>query len=195
MNNKNIKDVVYTPVIYQNASPNVLPTVSGLIKSFASFYRTESNSNVQINVPLGINDSIYYSSGDIYLPNNILSKTRPNTIISYINNVDVKVTQNFNCMHDILIQFKITKANGTNYANMREVRSTLVNDLGVVYENVIFANQQPNTGEHDTIILKGYVVHNVNDIVRIKLNIVQDNKLSDQSDSMITIFRIIWNIL
>ena len=193
MNDKNIRDVVYTPVIYQNSSI-VSPTMSGLINSFASFYRTELNSNVQINVSLGTNDSIFYSS-DIYLPNNILNKTQPNSIISYINNVDVRVAQNFNCMHDILIQFKITKANGTNYSNRREVRSTLVNNLGVVYENVIFANQQPNTGEHDTIILKGYVAHNVNDIVRIKLTIVQDNKLNDQSDSLITIFRIIWNIL
>lgn len=195
-NNQNIiRDVVYTPVINQNISTNVLPTVSGLIKSFASFYRTETNSNVNITIPLGINDGIFYSSSDIYLPNGIFTKTFPNIIISYVNNVDVKVTQNFNCMHDILIQYKITKSDGTNYKNRREIRSTLVNGSGNIYENVIFANQQPNTGDHDMIILKGYIVHSVGDIVKIKFNIVQDNKFGDQSDSMITIFRVMWNIL
>lgn len=188
-----IRDVVFSPVISQ--SVNVLPTVSGLIKSFASFYRVESNLNIQIIVPLGTNDGIFYSSDDIYLPSGIFTKTQPNTIISYINNVDVKVTQNFNCMHDILVQYKLTKSDGTNYANRREVRATLVDGLGNTYENGIFANQQPNTGEHDMIIIKGYIVHNVDDIVRLKFNIIQDNKRGDQSNSVITIFRIMWNIL
>ena len=188
-----IRDVVFSPVISQSA--NTLPTVSGLIKSFASFNRSESNVNIEILAPLGANDGIFYGSDDIYLPSGIFTKTQPNTIISYVNNVDVKVIQNFNCMHDILVQYKLTKSDGTNYANRREVRANLVDRSGNVYENAIFANQQPNTGDHDVILLKGYIVHNVDDIVRLKFNFIQDNKRGDHSDSMITIFRVIWNIL
>ena len=165
------------------------------IDSSANFYRTSLNSNIAITIPIGMNDQGKYISPDIYLPVNIFNATKPNTVISYPNNRDIRILQNVTCFYDIIIQFKLTKSDGSNYVNNREIRTTLVNASGEVYDESIFSNQQPDTGQHDMIMIKGYISHYRNDIVKIKLNLAQNNRLGGQSDTLLTVFRITLNLL
>lgn len=169
-----------------------------MMYSSANFFRTSSNSNIEITVPLGadISPGTIWFSPNIYLPNGIFNSTRPITEIIYPNNKDALVLVDQNFLHDVLIQYKITKNNGQNFTNSREIRCTLVRDDGTtVYEASLYSNTQPDSGAHDYIIVRGHILHNLNDTVKIKLNIVQDKKNDDQSDSKLTIFRVSWNIL
>ena len=174
----------------------VIPA-SVMIYSSAHFYRTQYNTNIELNINLGSNISpIIWLSPSIYLPDNIFNLTKPVDEISYPNSKDVLILKDMTFLHDILIQYKMTKADNNNFLNQRELRCTLVRDDGTsVYDSALFANQQPDTGQHDNIFLKGHITHNLADVVRLKFNVIQDNKLSGQSDTKIKIFRITWNIL
>lgn len=169
-----------------------------MLYSSAHFYRTQNNTNIQLNFDLGpdIAPGTIWLSPNIYLPDNIFNLTKPIDEISYPNLKDVLILKDMTFLHDILIQYKMTKSDGTNFINQRELRCTLVREDGTtVYDSGLFANQQPDTGAHDNIFLKGHILHNIADKVRLKFNIVQDNKHGGQTDSKITIFRITWNIL
>jgi hypothetical protein len=189
------RDILSKPIFFDFGNNNH-QLITSLIDSSASFYRTFDNSNIEITIPLGTDPLSVdlFLSPDVYLPSNIFNSTNSNTIITYPNNKDVQILQNITLFHDILIQFKITQNDNTNFINQRELRATLVNDSNTIYNNAIFANQQPDTGTHDVMILKGYIDHLMNDIVKIKLNISQNDK-NGKSDSKLTIFRISWNIL
>ena len=180
-------------------TPNLdtVPAISTLISSSASFYRTELNSNIEINIPQGIDplSQNIWQSPDVFLPVNTFTTTAPNTIVSYPSSRDVQLLKDYKVLHEVIIQFKMEKSDGTNYINQRELRATLVNGTGVQYNQSIFSYWMPDTGSHDQIVLKGYITHYANDLVKLKLNIVQDNRLSGQSNSLLTIFRVNWNLL
>ena len=98
-------------------------------------------------------------------------------------------------MHDIRIQYKLTKSDNNNYINDREIRSILVKNDDTIYDNTLFANNLPDSGSHDDIFIKGKISHRIDDIVKIKFNIIQDNTHhADNSATKLTIFRICWLI-
>ena len=190
-------DGVYTeskltsPVFFNFSSmASLVDTVS------ANFFRTILNSNINMVLPLGnsVASSIYESS-IAYLPANTFNKKKEISSIMFPNNSDALILDQVACTHDIVIQYKINKSDGTNFSNQREIRVTLVGADNTVYNDSVFSNQQPDSGEHGYMLLKGNIIHTTNDIIKIKINIVQDNKLNDQSDSLLTIFLISWNIL
>lgn len=174
------------------------PVDAVMLYSSANFIRTESNSNIQITIPLGgdISPGTIWFSPNIYLPTGIFNTTKPITEVIYPNNKDALILADQTFLHDILIQYKITKDNGQNFTNSREIRCTLVKDDGTtVYDSSLYSNTQPDSGAHDYIMLRGHITHNFNDTVKIKLNIAQDKKNNDQTSSKLTIFRVSWNIL
>jgi hypothetical protein len=160
----------------------------------ANFYRTVNNANIQITLPLGLGTNEVFISPDTYLPISIFNKKIETTAIKYPNNRDVIIAQEILCRHDILIQYKLTKMDGSNFSNRREIRITLVKDDGSIYDESIIANYQPDTGQHDSIILNGTIMHKNNDVVKIKIFIIQDNKAHDKADTKLTIFQVSWNI-
>lgn len=165
--------------------------------SVATFYRTNQNANIAISIPVGTDPTLedIYTSTDIYLPLFAFNARKENSAVQYINNKDAKILKTFTYLHDILIQYKLTKGDGSNFVNQREIRTTLVKQYGLsIYDESIFSNQQPDTGQYDYILIKGIIAHIVNDIVMIRFNIIQDNKLNGLSETLLTIFHISWNI-
>ncbi len=175
----------------------ITPTTE-LLFSSADFYRTQSNDNVTLSIPLGIDISsgMVFMSPSSYLPVDIFNATRPITEITYPNAHDVCILTDNKFYHEVLFQYKITKSTGANYSNFREVRLTLVRADGTTpYDSSFFGNSQPNSGAHDTITISGYIVHNLNDLIRLNINVVQDNTNADQTDTKMTIFRISWRVI
>ncbi len=171
---------------------------SSMLYSSANFFRTASNTNIHINIPLGsdISPGTIWFSPNIYLPDDIFNSIKPIDEVLYPNYKDVRILTDLVFLHDILVQYKITKSDQTNFANQRELRCTLVREDGVsVYDSALYSNQQPDSGQHDYILLRGHITHNLGDLVRLKLNIAQNNIHGDQTDTEIVIFRISWNIL
>ena len=172
-----------------------LNNIAGLVSiASANFYRTIDNSNVQIVIPIDTNTPPIFVSSDVYLPAFIFNKKNENAAIKYLNNTDVTIMQNVTCKHDILIQYKLTKDDNSNFANRREIKVTLVRADGTNYDDSIIADYQPDTGQHEIIILNGTITHAMNDIVKIKIKLVQDNKSNDQSNTTLTIFQVSWNV-
>lgn len=171
-----------------------LNNIAGLLSiASADFYRTAFNNNIEIFAPQGAQVNLF-TSPDIYLPNACFNGKNETVGVKYTNNRDVFIKREVTCLHKILLQFKLTKTDNTNYANQRELRFTLVKADGTVYDQAIFANYQPDTGQHTTAALNGTIIHTVGDVVKIKLNLIQDNTLTDNSDTLLTIFNISWNI-
>jgi len=171
---------------------------SNAIYSSAAFIRDIKNNNIDIIISLGdeISPGTIWYSQNIYLDNNTFNITRPVTEVTYPNNKDMMILKKLTYQHDIFIQYKLSKNDGTNYTNRRELRCTIVKQDGItLYDSCFFANQQPETSQHDVIQLRGHIQHEINDIIKLKINIAQDNRNNDQSDSKLTIFRINWNIL
>ncbi len=169
-----------------------------MLYSSAAFIRNSGNTNIEYNIPIGpdISPGTVWFSPNIYLNSGTFNLIRPIDEIIYPDNKDAMILKDLTFLHDIFIQYKMTKSDGTNFSNQREIRCTIVRVDGTTpYEPSFFANNQPDSGNHDYIQMRGHIVHNLSDIVKIKLNIVQDNRFGDQSDTKLTIFRISWNIL
>lgn len=166
--------------------------------SSGNFFRTNANSNIELIVPLGVDilsDNIY-TSPDIYLPLNTFNSVKDNDIVKFPSNKDVNILDDVTCLHDIFIQYKIAKSDDNNFLNQREIIATLVKADGTtIYSNSIISHRQPDTSAHDDIVFKGNISHSYNDIVKIKFNIIQDERLSGHSNSKLTIFYVAWNIL
>lgn len=186
--------------IYENEQLSIpsfigLNNIAGLVAiASANFYRTINNTNVQILVPMGSGPGPVFISPDTYLPVSIFNKKNETNAIKYVNNRDVIVMREVTCKHDILIQYKLTKLDNSNFLNRREIRITLVNADGTTYDESITANYQPDTGQHESIILNGTITHTIGDIIKIKIIIVQDNKSNDNVDTKLTVFQVSWNV-
>lgn len=167
-----------------------------MLYSSATFSRNELNSSIEMSIGLGPNLApTIWLSPNIYWNDNTFNITRPIDEISYPDNKNVMILKDLKFLHDIFIHYKITKADGTNFTNQREIRCIPVRDDGTPYNSSLFSYQQPDSGQHDHLMIRGHIDHNLGDIVKLKINIVQDNKWADQSDTKLTIFRISWNIL
>jgi hypothetical protein len=191
-----VDDALPYPVFITSANLSTL--ASDIEYGSANFFRTSFNNNMVITVPLGADSTSVgiYTSNNIYLPSNIFNLVENITDgVLFINNVDATLLTPCTIFHDILIHYKITKADSTNYTNKRELRATIVQADGVTtYDDSIYSNKQPDTGDHDCLIMKGHVMHNQSDIVRIKFQLIQDITQTDETDSLLTIFRISWNL-
>lgn len=191
-------DKLPTPSFFNFATSGGPSGDTSMVYSSANFHRTENNSNIEITIPAGseLGDSSIWMSPNVYIPNSTFNVTKPISEVSFPNNRDVKIHSALTFSHDIIIQYKLTKTDDTNYVNRRELRCFLVKDDGTtVYESVVHASAQPSSGSHDYLFLRGYITHNADDVVRVKMNIIQDDKKSGKSDTKLTIFRISWNIL
>jgi len=195
--NINFGDESLTFPDFFNFSDEISSDVS-MIYGSGHFYRNNSNSNIIINVGLGtdISPGLIYMSSDILLPINTFNVLREVPEIIFPNNQYARMLSNLDFYHDIMIQFKITKANDLTFTNHRELRATLVrSDNSSVYDASIYANNQPEPGVHDMLIIKGKISHLTGDDVKLKLNLVQDTENDDQDNTKLTIFRISWNIM
>ncbi len=168
-----------------------------MLYSSATFSRNAANSSVELIIDEGIDISpgTIWLSPDVYIPDGTFNITRPIAEINYPNNKNAMILKDLQFLHDVFIHYKITKADGTNFTNQREARCIFVRADGTPYNSSLFSYQQPDSGQHDHMIIKGHISHNLGDLVRLKINIVQDNKRTDKSDTKLVIFRISWNIL
>lgn len=173
-------------------------TEAVLLCASGNFYRTNSNSNITIDIPLGtdISPGSIYLSPDVYLPINSYNDTKTITEVNFPENRDVSISADLQFKHSIMIQYKLEKGDTTNYKNNRGLRAILVKADGTsIYDASLFSEYQPVTGEHNTLLMEGCLTHSIGDLIKIKFSVVQDVNKSDQSSSYLTIFRITWNIL
>lgn len=170
---------------------------SEMLYSSANFYRTSDNTNIIIPITLGtdITPGTIYKSNDIYLPISTFNDIRSITEINYPDYKDALISTDLTFYHDVNVQYKLEKSDGTNYSNNRNVRMTLVKNDGTVYHSSLYADNQPPTGVHSTNVMRGHIIHTSGDIVKLKINVYQDIKNIDNSNSKLTIFRICWTIL
>lgn len=188
------KDTLTYPSFPTSSSTDAIQIVNTLFGG-ADFYRTELNTNIEVTIPRGSLSSGVYTSPDTFLPNSIFNSMKTNAALTFINGVNAKVLKNAYFTHDILIQYKLTQADDNNFTNQRNINTTLVKGDGVtMYDNSITTNNQPDTGAHDIIILKGFILHIVDDIIKIKFVVTQDTSFTGATDTKMTIFKISWNI-
>ena len=162
----------------------------------ANFYRTLSNTNIELIVPMGLVDSGVYISPNIYLPQFIFNATEETNALDFVNDVDAKVLLNSIFIHDVVIQYKITKSTDATYLNNRHLQATLVKSDGItLYDDAITSYTYPESDVYDTLILRGCISHTINDIIKIKLKLLQDTISADNTTSKLTISKISWNIL
>lgn len=168
--------------------------VANLEHSSATFYRTSANNNITIDIPLGTVDANnIYTSADIYLPSNIFNDIKSTSAVSFTG-ADATMLVDQTAIYDINIQFKLIGDDGYNFSNQRSIYTTLVNGSNMEYSPPMAHIIQPDTGYHDYITIKGSIDHTQGDIVKIRMTLVQDEKLSGQSGSNIIIFNVTWNI-
>jgi len=159
----------------------------------AMFYRTANNTNIELLLPLGAESNGISGSPDVILTTPFLSfQTAPN--ITFDNDHSAIILNNTKILHNINILFKLTKADGTNFRNLREVRCYLIKADGTSYDTSVYSYNQPSTGVHETLILRGYVTHRQGDNVRLKFVVAQNQMNNDQSDTLMTLFRIHWDL-
>lgn len=178
--------------------PQQVSTSSKLINSSATFYRTSDNTNQILSIPVGtfINQADIYVSPISFLQNELFVSTNDSPMVDYHDNVDIRILSDITCYYHILINYKITKNNGTNYSNQREIRVNLIkSDRITPYNNSLMANSMPDSGVHDKIIISGYASHLKDDLVKLGFMIIQDSSHSDFSDTLLTVFGISINIL
>lgn len=177
-----------------NLNKNVI-----LLFTKGAFYRSQYNTNLELIMPLGIDISpnTIWLSNSMFLPVNFFNSTKPILEISFPNNNCVQFNRTMQYYHDITIQFKLTKnLNSDNYQNYRELRCRLVQNDGITqYDQSIFGYGQSGSGEHFEINLRGDIQHFAGDIAKLQFTIAQDNRYNDQSDTILTIFSITWNIM
>lgn len=159
----------------------------------AVFFRTESNSNIEIVIPMGLSTGGVAGSPAVYLPS-VLSTFQNSNNVSFSDGNRANILQNTKILHNVTILFKLTKSDGTNFRNLREVRCYLVRADGSKYDNSIYSYNQPSTGTHDTMTLRGYIQHTAGSQVLLQFFIAQNDFNGDQSDTQITIFRINWDL-
>lgn len=103
--------------------------------------------------------------------------------------------------HNVVIQAKLEKKISTepalNYVNRRELRCFISSSAAptAAVDTTLYASVQPDASEHETLIMNGTSVHNVGDVLSIAFQVVQDADRQGQSDSLLTVFRISWNLI
>ncbi len=167
---------------------------SGDVKfTSATFYRTDSNVNIELSFGLGVDISpgLIYLSPTVYLPPTAWNNTKPITDITY-SGADMLIAHNATIHHDIVIFYSLEKPDNTNFKNNRELRVTLVKSSGMEYDASVFTYGRPDPSAHDHVLLRGALNHTAGDTVKIKFSIVQDNLGTDQTATKMTIFQISW---
>lgn len=178
-----------------NFADNVPESI--MLYSSATFSRNALNSSIEVPIDLGadISPNTIWLSPDIFIPDGTFNIVRPITEINFPNNKNVMILKDLQFLHDIFIHYKITKSDGTNFVNQREIRCIPVRADNTPYNSSLFSYQQPDSGQHDHLMIRGHISHNLGDLVKLKFNIVQDNGRADKSDTKLVIFRISWNIM
>lgn len=188
------KDTLTNPIFLTSAASGGGST--NILNASANFYRNSMNTNIELDVGIGTESSGIWTSSNVFLPVSTFNLIADNDAIEFVNNVDVKALKLIDFNHDLLIQYKLTKSDGNNYINSREIRTQLVSSDGITpYTEATFYNNVPDTGSHDIILINGTTSHAENDEVKIRFNIIQNENLSGHSGTKITIFRISWNII
>jgi len=165
-----------------------------MIYSAANFFRTDTNSNCAITLPAGtdiISDEIWYSE-PADLPAGVFNVIDQDARIEFVDGHEALIGTDITAQHNVIIHYKLTKGDNTDYVNNREVRCALVNAGDVIYNDSLYASYQARSNAHNYILLRGHHTHSFGDVVRIQFNVVQDS--SDVSDTCITVFRVSWNI-
>lgn len=159
----------------------------------AMFYREATNSNIGLLVATGNREGGFYISPDVSPPSNMFNSITNSSTIEFGTD-RAAIVQDSNVLHNLVILFKLTKPNGSNFGNLREVRCYLVHPDGATpYNESLFSYCQPMPGIHDTMVMRGILRHSPGDIVRLKFIVVQ-NEHSDASPTQLTIFRMNWDM-
>jgi hypothetical protein len=169
-------------------------TNSFLLHSNAEFYRTEFNANLTLILAEGVDISpgTIYRSADTFLAANSFNSASPTDEIIFPDMNRINILANQELIHDLRIQFKLTKSDDSKYENRRELRTTFVKGDGTQYNASFVAHNLSETGTHDNAFIKCKINHLTDDIIKIRFQLVQDTRNDDNSDTKLTIFRISW---
>jgi hypothetical protein len=171
---------------------------ASMVHASANFVRNAENTNPILEFPIGTDvvPGTIWLSPDIFIPVGIFNIVSPADEVIFPDMRDCLIQERMTFIHDIMIQFKLTKpVDFSNYTNLREVRCDLVKGDGTtLYSSSLTAGNEPDPGLHDAMLIKGHIDHNLGDEIKLKFNVAQNNRNSDQGDTSMIIFRISWNI-
>lgn len=164
--------------------------------SYAAFYRNVTNSNLELLIPLGVDEESngVYLSPNEYLSNGSFNSIKISSNVAYPDNKNAEILIVSTCQHNIILRYKLTQFDGNNFLNQRELRIILVDGSGTVYNPSMVSTQMPDTGQHSEISIVQFISHLIGDIVKIKFSVVQNNANSGASASLLTIFGLNWTI-
>ncbi len=174
-----------------NLSQNVM-----MLYTSAKFFRTIFNDNCEVAIPIGNNyaPTLWYSF-DTYLPASIFNSTKPISEVSFPSQNAVQINDDLKFYHDIQIDFELSKNSSRDgYQNTRKIQCLPVRYDGSPYDDSMVGYKQPGPNFRDTLSMQGEINHVAGDVVRLKFNLMQDNGFADQSDTLMTIYRITWNM-
>ncbi len=162
----------------------------------ATFKRDETHLPLTFTLTQGtaLVPTIYKSPYSSLSINSFNYKTETDDIEFPTDNEALILTEK-KYFHQIYITYKLTKPSNINFKNQRSLRVNLVNTLDNIYQIQMEADEQQSSGDHHYILIKGAINHDINDIIKLQFHIIQNTSNSDNSDTLLHIFNIRWNIL
>jgi hypothetical protein len=160
----------------------------------SAHYLKKDSSSLTTVIPLGsmISPSIYRSPYHVFESAVFTNSVSQIDVLDVVDNGYLRILQNCDLYHDVIIHYSIKKQDETNFSNTRNIRATLVNQDGIAYKETIKDNKQTDSSERDLLMLKGHINHGRDDTVYIMMYVVQDT--TDPSDTLVNIFKISWSI-
>ena len=132
---------------------------SDFIYTVARFYRTSSNTNLVVALPLGSSytSQIWYSE-DSQLPTATFNSIVAAMDTKFIDARHAQINMAATLQHSIRIEYKLSKnVSNDGYKNMRKLQCLLTRDNGTAYNNSAVSYQQP--GPNNRFIM------NVDDVI------------------------------
>jgi hypothetical protein len=175
------------PLYPENLPSGTTPTISG---GFGEATFIPTGGNPSLATDLIIQESAGVWVGYLETPP-AFSKTASSGLVNFPENSDVgtiSLSSDTIINHDIVITYKLTDVGSD--ATVLDLPSggttlqvAIVNETGSIYQNPstdppqvdIFTLRKFNNGIHDTIILKGRILHSNSDTIRIKFWAVNGN--------------------
>jgi len=157
----------------------------------ATFYRTQFNSNIEVTLSTGSASSGVYVSASEVLPTSSFNATSVSPHMTFASGA-FTITSNVQVMHTATITFKLQKTDATNYTNYRELRLFPAMLSGTAYNSAVGSNIQPATGDIEYAHINGIISHTAGDVVTLAAQVAQ--VVANASDTLLTIFRIDWQL-
>lgn len=165
--------------------------------NIARFYRTASNANVVITIPIGADYSpnLWYSE-DTTLPMATLNDIATTLDVDIMDGCYARINTSGKYQHNLRIEYKLTKnIGGDGFKNMRKIQCLFIKDDGTAYNLANAGYQQPGSSNRMTMDIVDIIDHTANDKIKMRFTVVQDNAFTDHTDTYLTIYNIIWTIV